>query len=118
LPRHYDAIASGCIEGTSTGKCSSTHCETRCILNAISQKVIDPEILPRLQNDVVHCLVSFELVFSPFLFNIMTHLLVHLVEDIAILCPVFLHNMFLFERFMGVLKKYIYNCVRPKESIF
>jgi hypothetical protein len=86
-------------------------------LNAISQKVIGPEILPRLQNDVVHCLVSFELVFSPFLFNIMTHLLVHLVEDIAILCPVFQHNIFLFERFMGVLKKYIYNSVRPKESI-
>jgi hypothetical protein len=31
-------------------------------LNAISQKVIDPESLPRLQNDVVQCLVSFELV--------------------------------------------------------
>ena len=29
-------------------------------LNAISQKVINPEILQRLQNDVVQCLVSFE----------------------------------------------------------
>ncbi|MBI0384922.1 DUF4218 domain-containing protein, partial [Streptomyces albiflaviniger] len=70
-------------------------------LNAISQKVIDPEILPRLQNDVVQCLVSFELVFPPSFFNIMTHLLVHLVKEITILGPVFLHNMFPFERFMG-----------------
>jgi hypothetical protein len=39
----------------------------------------------------------------------MTHLLVHLVEEIRILGPVFLHNMFSFERFMGVLKKYVRN---------
>ena len=86
-------------------------------LNAISQKVINPENLPRLQNDVVQCLVSFELVFPPSFFNIMTHLLVHLVEEIAILGPVFLHNMFPFERFMGVLKKYVHNRARPEGSI-
>ncbi|XP_071676620.1 uncharacterized protein [Lolium perenne] len=85
-------------------------------LNAISQKVIDPASLPRLQKDVVQCLVSFELVFPPSFFNIMTHLLVHLVEEIAILGPVFLHNMFPFERFMGVLKKYVHNRARPKEA--
>jgi hypothetical protein len=49
-------------------------------LNAISQKVINPEDLPQLQNDVAQCLVSFELVFPPSFFNIMTHLLVYLVE--------------------------------------
>src|SRR5665811_1967205 len=53
----------------------------------------------------------------PSFFNIMTHLLVHLVDEIAILGPVFLHNMFPFERFMGVLKKYVHNRVRPEGSI-
>jgi hypothetical protein len=86
-------------------------------LNAISHKVIDPEILPRLKNDLVQCLVSFELVFPPSFFNIMTHVLVHLVDEIAILGPIFLHNMFPFERFMGVLKKYVRNCARPEGSI-
>jgi hypothetical protein len=86
-------------------------------LNAISQKVINPESLPRLQNDLVQCLVSFELVFPPSFFNIMTHVLVHLVDEIAILGPVFLHNMFPFERFMGVLKKYVRNRARPEGSI-
>jgi hypothetical protein len=47
----------------------------------------------------------------------MTHLLVHLVEEIRILCLVFLHNMFPFERFMGVLKKYVHNHARPEGSI-
>src|SRR4051812_2994778 len=71
-------------------------------LNAISQKVIDPESLSGLQIDVVQCLVSFELLYPPSFFNIMTHLLVHLVEEIRIHGPVFLHNMFPLKRFMGV----------------
>lgn len=86
-------------------------------LNAISQKVIDPEILPRLRSNLAQCLVSFELVFPPSFFNIVTHVLVHLVDEIVILGPVFLHNMFPFERFMGVLKKYVRNHARPEGSI-
>jgi hypothetical protein len=86
-------------------------------LNVISQKVIDQESLSGLQIDVVQYLVSFELLFPPSFFSIMTHLLVHLVEEIRILGPVFLHNMFPFERFMGVFKKYIHNRARPEGSI-
>ena len=47
----------------------------------------------------------------------MTHLLVHLIKEISILGPVFLHNMSPFERFMGVLKKYVHNHTRPEGSI-
>src|SRR3954470_12751298 len=86
-------------------------------LNAISQKVIDPEIIPRLRSDVAQCLVSFELVFPPSFFNIMMHVLVHLVDEIVILGLVFLHNMFLFESLMGVQKKYVLNRARPEGSI-
>jgi hypothetical protein len=78
-------------------------------LNAISQKAIDPRNLVKLQNDVLQCLVSFELAFPLSFFDIMTHLLVHLVKEITILGPVFLHNMWPFERFMSVLKKYVLN---------
>ena len=85
-------------------------------LNAISQKIIDPDNLTKLQNDVVQCLVGFELIFPPSFFNIMTHLLVHLVKEIDILGPVFLH-MFPFEMFMGVLKKCVHNRARPEGSI-
>ena len=86
-------------------------------LNAVSQKVIDPDNLIKLQNDMVQCLVGFELIFPPSSFNIMTHFLVHLVKEIDILGPVFLYNMFPFERFIGVLKKCVRNQARPKESI-
>ena len=65
-------------------------------LNEISRKAIDPNKLTKLQNDVVQCLVSFEMVFPPLFFNIMTHLLVHIVKEINILGIVFLHNIFPF----------------------
>jgi hypothetical protein len=66
---------------------------------------------------VAQCLVSFELVFPPSFFNIVMHLLVHRVKEISILGPVLLHNMFPFERFVEVLKKYVHNRARPEESI-
>ena len=47
----------------------------------------------------------------------MTHLIVHLVKEIGILGPVFLHNMFSFERYFAVLKKYVRNRARPEGSI-
>jgi hypothetical protein len=47
----------------------------------------------------------------------MTHLLVHLVKEITILGPVYLHNMWPFEKFMSVLKKYVLNRARLEGSI-
>ena len=61
--------------------------------------------------------VSFEMVFPPSFFNIMTHFLVHIVKEINILGAVFLHNMFPFERYMSVLKKYVRNRSRPEGCI-
>jgi hypothetical protein len=78
-------------------------------LNKISQKAIDPNKIIKLQNNMVQYLVSFEMVFPPSFFNIMTHLLVPIVKEINIIGPVFLHNIFPFERYMAVLKKYICN---------
>ena len=86
-------------------------------LNAISQKIINPVNLERLQIEVVLDFVSCELIFPPSFFDIMTHLLVHIVKEIFILGPVFLHNMFPFERYMSVLKKYVRKCSSPEGCI-
>ena len=69
------------------------------------------------KEDVVQSIVSLEMVFPPSFFNIMMHLLVHLVKEIGILGPVFLHNMFPFERLFAVLKKYVRNRAHPEGSI-
>src|SRR6266542_3714251 len=47
----------------------------------------------------------------------MTHLMVHIITQIGILGPMFLHNMFPFERYMGVLKKYVRNRSHPEACI-
>ena len=47
----------------------------------------------------------------------MTHLLVHIVKEIGILGPGFLHNMFPFERYMLVLKKYVRIWCSPEGCI-
>src|SRR6185312_7121369 len=86
-------------------------------LNIISQKAIDPSSLSSLQEDVIQSLVSLEMIFSISFFNIMTHLLVRLVKEIGILGPIFLYNMFPFERYFAVLKKYVRNRARLEGSI-
>ena len=53
------------------------------ISQRISQKVIGPMSLIRLQEDVVQSLVSLKMIIPPSFFNIMTHLLVHLVKEIG-----------------------------------
>nr|ABA97098.1 transposon protein, putative, CACTA, En/Spm sub-class [Oryza sativa Japonica Group] len=105
------------IRGILPDNVRATITKLCAFMYAIPQKVIDPDRLEALQNDVVQCLVSFELIFPPSFFNIMTHLLCHLVKEISILGPVYLHNMFPFERYMGVLKKYVRNRARPEASI-
>ncbi|KAK1670379.1 hypothetical protein QYE76_058538 [Lolium multiflorum] len=47
----------------------------------------------------------------------MVHLLVHIVEDIIQLGPMFLHSMMPFERMNGVIKGYVRNRSRPDGSI-
>jgi hypothetical protein len=46
----------------------------------------------------------------------MTHLLVHLVKDISIHGPVFMHNMFPYDRFMGVLRNMFITVLGQKEA--
>jgi hypothetical protein len=105
IPRAYNTIASNCIERDSTSKCTIRHRETMCIPQHNFSKGNQSSASSKATEWLIQCLISFELVFLPSFFNIMTHLLVHLIKEISILGPMFLHNMFSFERFMRVLKK-------------
>src|SRR5438128_1319640 len=109
LPVALRGILPDNVRGTTIKLCS--------FFNAISHKVINPDKLIKLQSDVVDCLVSLDMIFPPSFFNIMTHLMVHTTTQIDILGPVFLHNMFPFEQYMGVLKKYVRNRSRLEACI-
>ena len=62
-------------------------------------------------------LCELEMYFPPAFFDICVHLLVHIVDDIIHLGPLFLHNMMPFERLNGVIKGFVRNRARPDASI-
>ena len=72
--------------------------------NKIWKKVIDPEELDKLQENIILTLCELETYFPPSFFDVTVHLIVHLVDEIKCCGPVFLRNMYPFERFMGILK--------------
>ena len=73
--------------------------------------------LRRLQEEIVVILCELEMYFPPAFFDIIVHLLVHIVEDIIQLGPTFLHIMMSFKRMNCVIKGYIRNMSRPEGSI-
>ena len=85
--------------------------------DVITRKSISVNKLSRLQEEIVVILCELEIYFPPAFFDIMVHLLVHIVDDIIDLGPAFLHNMMPFERMNGVIKRYVRNRSHPDGSI-
>ncbi|XP_074288757.1 uncharacterized protein LOC141613916 [Silene latifolia] len=82
--------------------------------NAIFSKVVNSDTLFTLQRDVITTMCELEMFFPPSFFDIMQHLVVHLVREIKICGPVFLRNMYPFERYMKPLAAYVRNQNRPE----
>nr|GEV68942.1 hypothetical protein [Tanacetum cinerariifolium] len=85
--------------------------------NMIHSKVLDHEKLEELQRDIILILCQLEMYFPPSFFDVMVHLVSHIVEEIKIAGPVFLRYMYPFKRYMGFLKEYVRNRYRPEGSI-
>jgi hypothetical protein len=85
--------------------------------NKLWQKVVDPEELDCMQEDIARILSNLEMFFPPSFFDVMVHLTVHLVDEIKYCGPMFLHNMYPFEWYMGILKRYCRNRCHPEASI-
>ena len=87
------------------------------VFNAICSKVIDPTTLDELENEAVVVLCQMEMYFPPSFFDIMVHLIVHLVREIQMCGPVVLQWMYPIERYMEVFKGYTKNQHRPEALI-
>jgi hypothetical protein len=77
--------------------------------NAISQKVVDPMKLTKLQDDLILMMCNLATIFPPSFFDLMSYLLVHIVHEMKYVGHVFLHQIYPFEMLMTVLKKYVRN---------
>ena len=85
--------------------------------HAICSKVIDPVMFDELENEAAIILCQLEMYFPPAFFDIMIHLIVHLVREIKCCGPVYLWWMYPVERYMKILKGYTKNLYRPEASI-
>jgi hypothetical protein len=55
--------------------------------------------------------------FPPAFFNASVHFTAHLIKEIKLLGLVFLHQMYVYERFNSVLKSFIRNRAYPEGSM-
>ncbi|KAI5355029.1 hypothetical protein L3X38_007924 [Prunus dulcis] len=85
--------------------------------NAICAKTVDVSKLDKLEEDVVVTLCLLEKYFPPSFFDIMVHLVVHLVRQVRLCGPVYFRWMYPFERYMKVLKGYVQNRTHPEGCI-
>jgi hypothetical protein len=65
--------------------------------------------LIKLQDDLIITMCNLETIFPPSFFDLLPHLLVHFVHEMKYMGLVFLHQMYPFERFITILKKYVRN---------
>jgi hypothetical protein len=69
----------------------------------ISQKKFHREELRDLHDFVVETQNQLEMCLPPAFFNTMEHLMIHMVHQIEVLGPCYLHEIWSYERFMSVL---------------
>jgi hypothetical protein len=109
LPVAIQGIMEPHVCQTLTGLCH--------FFDVITRKSISVKKLGRLQEEIVTIINELEMYSPPAFFDIMVHLLVHIVDDIEDLGPAFLHNMMALERLNGIIKAYVRNRAHPDGSI-
>ncbi|XP_039034840.1 uncharacterized protein LOC120171121 [Hibiscus syriacus] len=95
------------------------HVKYVCVIffNVLCSKVVDINKLVKLQSDIVLTLCLLEKYFPPSFFNVMIHLMVHLVREVRLCGPVHFRWMYPFERYIKKLKDYVQNHNRPEGCI-
>jgi hypothetical protein len=68
-------------------------------------------------NDAAEALCLLEKVFPPTFMDIMSHLMVHLVEELYICGLVYCRWMYPIERYLKTLKDYVRTYTRPEASM-
>ena len=85
--------------------------------NWITQKVIDEAEMPGMKQFIAETIFQLEMCFPPSFFDIMPHLMMHMVDQIQDLGPIYLHQMWTYERFMSTLNRYVHNRAYPEGSM-
>jgi hypothetical protein len=85
--------------------------------NGIVQTVLSEEALESLKKRHYETLCFLEMYFPLAFFDMSVHFITHLIMEIKLLGHVFLHQMYAYERFNGILKSFIRNRAYPEGSM-
>jgi hypothetical protein len=77
--------------------------------------VIDEDELQDLQEFIGETMAQLKMWFPPGFFDITEHLMIHMVDQIWALGPLYLNKMWTYERFMSIINRYILNRVHPED---
>ncbi|KAL3675553.1 hypothetical protein R1sor_025501 [Riccia sorocarpa] len=103
-----------CLRGLMDKNVATSIMRLCRIFRKLCTKTWDPREYDNLHKDMVETMCLLEMYFPPSFFDVMTHLLVHLVEEIDIAGPVATRWMYHVERYLGTLKQYVRSKYRPE----
>lgn len=87
------------------------------LLRWVCSKTIDEKDIEDMETLAAEVVCELEAALPPSFFDCQIHLMVHLVQEIAIAGPVHARWMYWVERYMGVLKRHVQNRARVEGSI-
>jgi hypothetical protein len=87
------------------------------VFKKLCNKVWNPLDIESLQLDVLVNLALLEIHFPPSFFDIMVHLLYHLVNELDLCGPIATRWMYLVKRYMKTLKFFVHNMARLEASM-
>jgi hypothetical protein len=83
----------------------------------LCMKSVDPSFMEQLFEDTTETLCMLENVFPPSFFNVMSHLPIHLVQQLDICGLVHTRWMYPMERYLKRLKSYVRQRAQPEGSM-
>jgi hypothetical protein len=87
------------------------------IFRRLCIKDYNPAEFESLQVDVAESMALVKMEFPPSFFDIMMHLLYHLMDELDLCGPVSTRWMYPVERYLKTLKIYVHNMARPEASM-
>jgi hypothetical protein len=105
------------IIGLASAKVQDVLWSLGYLLRWVCSKELFVEEIPRMRVIAAEVVCKLEKAFLPSFFDCQVHLLIHLVDEIAIVGPVHCRWMYWLERYMAILKGYVHNHARVEGSM-
>jgi len=105
------------IRGKLTSNVRVAISELCMFFKDLCARVVNRDVLSKLEEDIATILCKFEQIFPPSFFDVMVHLAIHLPREVLLGGPVQFRWMYPVERYLGRLKRTVGNKAKAEGSI-